>query len=164
MTKERRLISKVCLFIKKMTLQIFLTVILKKNSGGKGWGALHFAAFKKDMLYVGDAILIALCWYKMQYFHTAIGVFQGSTWWKQVAAAVLLEKETFIATVWLLATKRRTQWVYEHFLWEIMTRMIWLALKFSQSRRAFGLFYNLTIYLVRQFMKREQILFFSFSL
>lgn len=51
------------------------------------------------MLYVGDAILIALCWYKMQYFQTAIGVFQGSTWWKQVAAAVLLEKETFIGPV-----------------------------------------------------------------
>lgn len=154
MTKERRLISKVCLFIKKMTLQIFLTVILKKKSGGKGWGALHFAAFKKDMLYVGDAILIALCWYKMQYFQTAIGVFQGSTWWKQVAAAVLLEKETFIATVWLLATKRRTQWVYGHFLLERMTR----------SRRAFGLFHNSTLYWRDSLLRESRFFIFSFSL
>ncbi len=147
-----------------MTPQIFLTVILKKNSGGKGWGALHFAAFKKDMLYVGDAILIALCWYKMQYFQTAIGVFQGSTWWKQVAAAVLLEKETFIATVWLLATKRRTQWVYGYFLWERMTRLIWLALKFSRSRRAFGLFHNSTLYWCDSLLRESRFFIFSFSL
>jgi len=97
-----------------MTLHIFLTLISKRNSGGRGGELYILLPFKKDMLYVGDAILIALCWYKMQYFQTAIGVFQGSTWWKQVAAAVLLllEKETFIAPVWLLATNRRTQWVY----------------------------------------------------
>lgn len=60
MTKERRLISKVCLFIKNDTADLSHCNI-EENSGGKGWGALHFAAFKKDMLYVGDAILIALC-------------------------------------------------------------------------------------------------------
>lgn len=144
-TKERRLISKVCLFIKNATAGLSHCII-EEISRGRGGELYILLPLKKDMLYVGDAILIALCWYKMQYFQTAIGVFQGSTWWKQVAAAVLLEKETFIATVWLLATKRRTQWVYGHFLWERMTRLIWLALKFSRSRRAFGLFHNSTAY------------------